>query len=92
MDQSVGVVRKNNSPLDFCRGSCIMVPVELIKESEIMKLFAVRNFIPYESDDIVALFTTMEKAENFVARMADADVYYELSIKPVLVDADEMTV
>jgi hypothetical protein len=24
--------------------------------------------------------------------MADADVYYELSIKPVLVDADEMTV
>jgi hypothetical protein len=34
----------------------------------------------------------MEKAENFVARMADADVYYELSIKPVLVDADEMTV
>jgi hypothetical protein len=57
-----------------------------------MTLFAVSNFIPYESDDIVALFTTMEKAENFVARMADADVYYELSIKPVLVDADEMTV
>jgi hypothetical protein len=56
-----------------------------------MKLFAVRNFIPYESDDIVALFTTMEKAENFVARMADSN-YYELSIKPVLVDADEMTV
>jgi hypothetical protein len=35
MDQSVGVVRKNNSPLDFCRGSCIMVPVELIKKAKL---------------------------------------------------------
>jgi hypothetical protein len=70
----------------------LLLPIILLaKESEIMKLFAVRNFIPYESDDIVALFTTMEKAENFVARMADSN-YYELSIKPVLVDADEMTV
>ena len=57
-----------------------------------MKLFAVRNFIPYDSEDIVALFTTMEKAEDFVARMADSDDYFKLSIEPVLVDTDEMLV
>lgn len=40
MEPSPGVVPRllflGNIVLDFCRGSCIMVPVELIKEKEIV--------------------------------------------------------
>ena len=40
MDQSVGVVPNllflGNIVLDFCRGSCIMDFVELIKEKELL--------------------------------------------------------
>lgn len=50
-----------------------------------MIVYAVRELIPYESMDIIKLFSTMEKAADFIAN-ADAEAFYELSIDTIAVE------
>ena len=51
-----------------------------------MVLYAVREFIPYESQDIIKLFTTKAKAEAWVKSAENAEQYYELSIEEVVAE------
>ena len=53
-----------------------------------MKVYAVREYIPYESNDIIKLFTTKVKAEFFIAKkMQDPDYdLYELKLDEVEVE------
>ena len=52
------------------------------------RLFAVREYIEYESRDIIALFSTMDKAVDYLNRHSDN--HYELVIERVLVDSDDL--
>jgi len=52
------------------------------------RLFAVREYIEYESRDIIALFSTMDKAVDYLNRHPDN--HYELVIERVLVDSDDL--
>ena len=56
-----------------------------------MRLYAVREWVLYDSDSIVALFTTQEKAIDYVKRK-EAESLGKLLIEQVLVDTDEMIV
>jgi hypothetical protein len=53
-----------------------------------MRVYAVREYIPYESNDIVKLFTTRIKAEFYIAKMLEDPDYnlYELKIDEVEVE------
>jgi hypothetical protein len=55
-----------------------------------MILYAVREMVPYESYDIIALFTTMAKAVDFMKRR-EGD-FHKMTLEQVLVDSDAMVV
>ena len=46
-----------------------------------MKLFTVRYNIPYESNDIIGIFTTLEKARQFIDIQSTTAMDYEIEPK-----------
>ena len=46
-----------------------------------MKLFTVRYNIPYESNDIIGIFTTLEKARKFIEYQSSTIMPYDCEAK-----------